>query len=49
MKKIDIDINKLDYLASRVISMGNNLTKDTLSVNETNTSQNEDITNDKNW
>jgi len=28
MKKIDIDINKLDYLASRVISMEKNLPKE---------------------
>ena len=43
-----LDEHHIPYNSSAQSALGNNLTKDTLSVNETNTSQNEDITNDKN-
>lgn len=43
-----LDEHHIPYNSSAQSALGNDLTKDTLSVNETNTSQNEDITNDKN-
>lgn len=42
-----LDEHHIPYNSTAQSALGNNLTKDTLSVNETNTSQNEDITNDK--